>query len=396
MATTDVLVVGGGLVGCATAYYLAKRGVSVSLVERSQINAGASSRNAGSLHFQIEPRMVGALRSHPELLRQLVPVSRMASDDWRSLEKELGTNLEVAMHGGVVVGETPDDLAVLQQKVALENEVGLPTRMVEGVELHRLAPAISDKIGFGAWCPDEGHGNPRLATPAYANAALRTGVRIHSSCEVTGLERHGGRWCAQLGNGNGYGREVIETEVVVVACGAWSTPLLAKVGVDVPLRSIGLNMNITERVPPILTAMIQHIGRRLSIKQLQSGNVVMGGSWPARLFRSEGEDWPRSALLDQDSIIGNLQTACHVVPAVARMHLIRSWTGIASDTPDHLPLLGRVDGAPDLFMAAGGSSFTLGPTYARLLSELICTGRSALPLDIYQPNRFQGAPCQTA
>jgi glycine/D-amino acid oxidase-like deaminating enzyme len=396
MSEVDVLVVGGGLVGCATAYELAKRGVRVRLVERDRINAGASSRNAGSLHFQIEPRMAPALRAKPELLRQLIPISRQAQDDWRSLSSVLGADLEVEMHGGVVVGETADDRAVLERKVALENEVGLATCMVGEQELRRLIPALAPGIAFGAWCADEGHGNPRLVTPAYANAAARAGAEIRVGAEVTELAPRNRGWSARLRDVSRGSPDEVAAAKVVIACGAWSTPLLAGLGLAAPLRPIGLTMSISERSPPLLGAMIQHVGRRLSIKQLRAGNLVMGGSWPARLHRASNEDWPRSAIVDQDAILGNLQVARHVVPAVADLHLIRSWSGIASDTPDHLPLLGPLLAAPGVYVAAGGSSFTLGPTYARLLAELICTGRSALPLDVYRPERFQDGACRAA
>jgi sarcosine oxidase subunit beta len=97
--------------------------------------------------------------------------------------------------------------------------------------------------------------------------------------------------------------------------------------------------------------------------------------------------YSENELLPQ-SIIGNFTVARDIVPLVSSLHVLRSWSGIASDTPDHLPLLGRVPGLADAFIAAGGSTFTLGPTVGRLLSELIVDGRPALSIAPFDPGRF--------
>ena len=96
---------------------------------------------------------------------------------------------------------------------------------------------------------------------------------------------------------------------------------------------------------------------------------------------------PDSAEIDQGA-----QVAAHAVPSIRRLSIIRSWSGIASIAPDHLPVLGPVKSLPGIFIAAGGSSFTLGPTYARLISELISSGSSSMPLKLYHPERFAQGP----
>jgi len=138
----------------------------------------------------------------------------------------------------------------------------------------------------------------------------------------------------------------------------------------------------------MLKHLVQHVGRRLSVKQVESGNVLIGGGWPAALtsFPVLGSD-PKICL-QESSIIGNVAVALDVVPALAGLQLIRSWSGIACVSPDHLPVLGAVAALPGVFIAAGGSSFTLGPTYARLVSELMASGQASMPLQLYRPDRF--------
>jgi sarcosine oxidase subunit beta len=394
MTQPDVAIVGGGLVGCATAWFLARRGLSVVVVESGDLNQGASGRNAGSLHFQLEPRMADVLRSSPERLGQLVPLSLQAIDDWRSLPEAVGADLEVAMHGGLLVAETADDVELLERKGVLEQRVGLPSELLGRTELARVAPYLSGSVCGVAFCNVEGHANPRLVAPALARAAQRAGAQLHVGVSFRAARRAAGAWELDATTDDGRPLE-IRARHLVVAAGAWSGPVLAGLGVPLPLRPIPLTMSVTERTRPAVGHLIQHMSRHLSLKQLKSGNVIVGGSWPSRLrWSGEVAGHSDNELLPQ-SIIGNFVVARDIVPLVSSLHVLRSWSGIASDTPDHLPLLGRVPGLVDAYVAAGGSTFTLGPTVGRLLSELIVDGRPALSIAPFDPGRF-AAPSQVA
>jgi len=173
----------------------------------------------------------------------------------------------------------------------------------------------------------------------------------------------------------------------VLAAGAWCGPLLNAPGADLPLRPIPLTMSVTERAAPFVQHLIQHMSRHLSVKQLHSGNLIIGGSWPSRLTWSTQPLGAYDALTQADAIVGNFRVACGVVPDVRMLHVLRSWGGVASDTPDHLPFLGPVPGLREAYIAAGGSTFTLGPTVARLLAELLLVGRTSLDVSAYDPAR---------
>lgn len=387
MTQPDVAILGGGLVGCATAWFLARRGLSVIVIESGDLNQGASGRNAGSLHFQLEPRMTDVLRSSPERLGQLVPLSLQAIDDWRTLPEAVDADLEVAMHGGLLVAETAEDVELLERKGVLEQRVGLPSEMLDRSGLARIAPYLGVSVCGAAYCSVEGHANPRLVTPALARAAQRAGARLAVGMTYRGARRAAGAWELSVTAEDGRTLELCARHLVV-ATGAWSGPVLESLGAPLPLRPIPLTMSVTERTRPAIGHLIQHMSRHLSLKQLKSGNVIVGGSWPSRL-RWSGEVAGQSdnELLPQ-SIIGNFVVARDIVPLVSSLHVLRSWSGIASDTPDHLPLLGRVPGLIDAYVAAGGSTFTLGPTVGRLLSELIVDGRPTLSIAPFDPGRF--------
>ena len=388
----DVAIIGAGLVGCAAAYELARRGRRVAVVDQGEMNRGASGRNAGSLHFQLEPRMLDG-GGDPRRLAELIPVNLQAIDDWRRLPEALQSDLELAMHGGLMVAETEAERDLLARKCEVETRSGLPVRILEGADLRSMAPYLASHVRCASYCAAEGHANPRYVTPAYAVAARAHGAEIIPRRRVCALEARPGGYrlrCEPSAAGQGFDadRSAVDAALVLIAAGAWSREILAACGVEVPLEPVGLGMNVTERCRPMLKHLVQHVGRRLSVKQVESGNVLIGGGWPAALtsFPVLGSD-PKICL-QESSIIGNVAVALDVVPALAGLQLIRSWSGIACVSPDHLPVLGAVAALPGVFIAAGGSSFTLGPTYARLVSELMASGQASMPLQLYRPDRF--------
>jgi glycine/D-amino acid oxidase-like deaminating enzyme len=390
-AAYDVAILGAGLVGCAAAFELGRRGRRVGVFDQGEINRGASGRNAGSLHFQIEPRMLFG-GCDPRRLAELIPVNLQAIEDWRRLPELLRADLELAMHGGLMVAETPSERDLLASKWEVETRGGLPVRLLEGAELRALAPYLADHVRCASYCDLEGHANPRLVTPAYAAAARSLGADIISGARVRSLEPRSTGWRLHFERGRGGAGSVassVDTEVVLVAAGAWSPEILAPYGVDVPLQPVALGMNVTERCKPVVHHLVQHVGRRLSVKQVEAGNVLIGGGWAAALSESSRLGPDPKAYPRESSMVGNAAIAIHVVPALAGLQLIRTWSGIASVSPDHLPVLGPVAAMAGVFIAAGESSFTLGPTYARLVSELICLGQASMPLHLYRPDRFE-------
>jgi sarcosine oxidase, subunit beta len=392
-APCDVAVIGAGLIGCAAAWHLARRARSVIVIDQAEVNRGASGRNAGSLHFQLEPRMIDVLVSNPERLAQLIPVNLQAIEDWRRLPKELDRDLELWMHGGLMLAETESEHRLLLKKAELEMRGGLNVRLLDGKELRRLAPYLSSAIRSASYCPEEGHANPRWVAPAFAAAARAAGVRFELHTRVNSLQASDGRWRLVLertagGASNAHGGvTAVHAGAVLIAAGAWSREILAPLGATVPLTPVGLQMMVTQRTGPLISHLVQHMGRRLSIKQVEAGNILIGGGWPARLSGGDLGAKP-DAELQELSLAGSAAVAAHVVPATSALSVIRSWSGVACVAPDHLPVLGAIESLPGIFIAAGGASFTLGPTYARLISELISTGSTSIPIGLYRAERF--------
>ncbi len=387
MRTADVLVIGGGLVGCATACRLAEAGASVELVEATYPNAGASGANAGSLHFQIERRFLENGEALADQAAQILSLNTLAIAEWRGLEADLGTDLHVHMRGGLMVAGSAAEVAILQAKADREAKGGLATRLIDGDEARRLAPALSPSILAATYLEHEGHADPKTVTPAFAARAEALGARITMGARVVAVRRVRDGYVATVQTAAS--RFEVRAAKVLIAAGAWSARIGELFNVHLPLYPVALQMNVTERAAPFLDQLIQHVGRRLSMKQAHAGNLLIGGGWPSKmaLDASGRFDLDRPAELLEASINSNLAVAVDVVPRVAGMNLIRTWTGITAISADQLPLVGALPQAPGVYVAAGGSAFTLGPIFARLLArQILDTPEDRLRL--FAPARF--------
>jgi glycine/D-amino acid oxidase-like deaminating enzyme len=388
MTRVDVAVLGGGLVGCATAYYLSRAGARVVLVEQADLNREASGRNAGSLHFQLEYRLLSHGDELAAQFSQIIPLSLLAIEDWAGLEKTLESDLEVEFGGGLIVADSAADVTLLEKRQALQSKWGLPSRLLSRAEVRQLAPYLADSVVAAGYCAAEGHANPRLVTPAFARRAAENGADIQCRTRVTALARDGRDWRVATVATDGTQRDII-AGAVLNAAGAWASDIATLAHLHLPIYAVPLTMNVIERTAPMIPHLVQHASRRLSLKQVAAGNILVGGGWPGR-FQCE-DSTPnvcQRADLVLDHVAANVSLASRLVPALGRLHLLRSWTGTTGVTADQMPLLGEVPEAPRFFVAAGGSAFTHGPTYARLISEAILEGRSSAPIDLYSPARF--------
>jgi sarcosine oxidase subunit beta len=380
----DAVVVGGGLLGSATAYHLARGGARTLVLDKGELNRQASGQNAGSLHFQLEFRMIEHGEAIAEQFAAPMPLFLDAHRTWATLEEELGEPLEVHLSGGLMVAETREQANLLEQKSALERRHGLETHVLDQREAHTLAPYLSPAVTTVCWCPAEGHANPRLVAPAFATAAVRHGAQVRTRTRVVGLMRLGTGWRVSLPDG-----EHIHADVVVVAAGAWTGHVTTMADALLPIVPRALTMLATARASPEIAHLVQHAGARLSLKQTSDGNILIGGGWPARLRHRGGvPNLEERPALTYDSIVANAAVATRVVPSLRRLPVIRIWAGVVGVTPDQIPLLGEVPGRPGLYVATGGAGFTLGPTLARLVAELVLSRRPSLSLDLYDPARY--------
>jgi glycine/D-amino acid oxidase-like deaminating enzyme len=372
-AETDVAVVGGGLAGTALAYYLAREGVDVVVLERSELNREASGTNAGSFHFQIAIHQLTARETAGSYARLLsdVRLHLNAAELWATLEGELDGDLGLHATGGLMVAETPEELRILHDKREIEAEAGLETHVLEGEELRRFAPYLAQDLLGATYCPAEGHANPFLAAPLFARRAVDHGAVVRTGVEVTGVEP--GFVLATTAG-------ALRANRIVDAAGAWADDVAALSGVTLPIRREGLHVNVTEPRQKVLEPLVQHIGRRLTLKQAANGTFIIGGGWPAR-----AEQRPARYSTIWQSAAGNAAVAVRVMPALANVRVVRMWTGVMAFTDDLQPVVGEVESLPGYFICIATTGFTLGPMIAKMLAANVARGVSLPPE--YAPDR---------
>lgn len=365
-ADTDVAIIGGGLLGCALAFYLGRAGTDAVLLERGELNREASGTNAGSLHIQLL-RPPAMDETWFQRFQPLVWLHAESGRAWRGLEADAGINVGVRMRGGLMVAETAEEARLLHTKAALERAEGLDTAMLSGAEARAMCPLLSEAITAADYCADDGIANPLLVAPALAHRARDFGVRVAPHHGVQAIEVRGPRdFRVRTAAAEIYARRI------VVAAGAWTGRLAAMARVDVPIGPNILSMSVTEPQRRELDLLIQHAGRRLTLKQTESGTYIIGGGWPGSYVASENRKLPSF-----EALAGSAWVAASVIPHLAPLRIIRTWAGLGSNTPDWRPVIGEAPGVPGFHILFAGLGFTLGLVCARLMAELLTGDRAA-------------------
>ncbi len=368
---TDVLIVGGGLAGCFVAYFLAREGIDVVLIERTDLGSQASGANAGSLHCQIPNHEF--LEKGEDWARAFSPalvLMRESIGMWAELGKELGTDLEFSQHGGLLVAETERQMRDIERKIKIERAQGISIDLLSRDDLRNRAPYISDNMIGGSYCADEGKASPLLATPALARAAASHGARIFTRTTVHSIDpaRTGFDVITSMGP--------ISTRRIVNSAGAGAGRIAAMVDVDIHIEGYPIQVNVTERSAPLVKHLLYYAGGRLTLKQAANGGFLIGGGWPSRFDPKSG--WPT---IDPDSVRENMRMAVAVIPDLYDVRLLRTWPAIVNGTRDWRPVLGEIPGVRGFFMNMfPWMGFTAGPMAARIVADLILGRKPAIDI----------------
>ena len=379
LAEAGVAIVGAGIIGIVTAWELARDGVDVVLVERDQPNAHASGNNAGSLHVQLLTYDFGDLASASGLpAAQTLPLQRESARLWPGVAETLGADLEISRTGGLMVAETGEQMAMLVRKAALEARFGTPVEVIGRSALRDLAPHLSERLVGAAYCAEEGKMSPLTAGPAVLEAAVAAGARLFRETEVVAIERAGPAFVLHTSRGT------IRAGRVLNAAGGWASRVAAMLGVALPVRASPIQLVVTESAPPhLLRHLLAYAGRHLTMKQMDAGNLVIGGGWPAELDPAGGE----RARVRRESVEGNVWVADRVLPALRSLHVIRTWAAM-NVMADGAPILGEVPGVPGFFTATTVNGLTLAPLLGRINADLLRTGRTGRELAPFTLARF--------
>jgi glycine/D-amino acid oxidase-like deaminating enzyme len=264
----------------------------------------------------------------------------------------------------------------LAAKTQVERENGIDCDIISGADLRALEPALDNFIG-AAYCPQEGKINPLVATHAILDAAIGAGARILPQTDVTAISRDGSGFIIHTQRGD------IRTGRVVNAAGAFASQIGQMLGRDVPVFGAPLQMVVTEAVEPLISRLVAHADRHLTLKQAANGNFIIGGGWTAGLDPVHHHPRPLRASLE-----GNLWVAQRVVPALRKLNIIRSWAAMNINI-DGAPLLGEDPGIPGFFNAVTSNGYTLGPLVGRITADLVLHGKTDRDVQPFSITRFR-------
>jgi sarcosine oxidase subunit beta len=364
-----VVIIGGGIVGGATAYYLAQRGVQALILEKSAIGAEASARSAGGVRAQCRDR----------LERRLAMASVKL---WEGLEVELDFDMEYVQGGNIRLAANEERMTQLAAEAEEELADGLVVEVWDRDELRRRAPYLSDIFIGAKYCATDGVANPILSTWAFAVAAERLGATVLTHTEAIGVEVHEGQITSVLARGRGE-QLTIETPLLIHAGGAYSLHLGQALGIRIPVEPARNFIAVTQRVRPFFTEFVSSHDMQVYVRPARTGQVHVGGVLVAtvasdKIVPAEG--------------LPHLSRVALMVPALSNTNFLRAWAGILAMTPDRLPIIGPVDGIKGYVLATGfsGHGFCLGPIVGKLLSELVVDGESSMSLDALNLSRFAG------
>jgi len=359
-----VAVVGGGIVGVASAYELAARGVEVTLFERGSLGAGSTDRALGGIRAQFSTRIN-------------VELSVASIDVWDAFEERFGVDIDRRRTGYLFCTRDGDTADAFAEQVAMQNEYGVESRLVSAGEAAELCPGLrADEFVAGTYCPDDSFADPHLALQGYARAAREEGVEIRTNTPVAGLDPREPGVSVELAGGS---EDSVEVDYAVNAAGAWAPRLAETVGYDLPIVPHRRQTAVIEPERPVPESdpLVIDADTTAHFRPERDGRALVGGHFaetdpvvtdPDRFSETPDTDWAVEAV----ERVG--EVADYFGP---ESRLAGGWAGLYAVTPDHHAVV--EESVPGVVTAAGfsGHGFQHAPATARTVAELVLDGESS-------------------
>jgi glycine/D-amino acid oxidase-like deaminating enzyme len=413
----DVIIIGGGIIGSALAWELAKRQIDVLLLEKDTIGFGQSSRAWGFVRQQ---------RRHPSEL----PLMKIANQMWPELSAELEADFEWTQHGIMAVADTEERMSYYRDWYEQTREFGIESQLLTTRDIRKLNPDMQGAWVGGIYTPGDGHAEPGLATQAFARAAEKLGAQVRTGVTVDGIDVSAGEVRGVRANG-----EYIRCNTVVCAAGTWSSRLARTIGLTLLQRSVRqtvVEVDPRREISQIATwtpgvAFRQRPGGSVYLARPDDGDLdvdldaIRNVSWfiPNYLenrnafrinigktllkdlprIRPTSRHWRKqfseSVGVEPEPNPAVIERCRHnfmrLFPHTGNPEMLSSWGGVIDTTPDALPVMGEAPEIVGFVWATGfsGHGFGIGPAAARALAELIEYGQSEFDLSAFRPDRFR-------
>ncbi|EIJ48477.1 glycine/D-amino acid oxidase [Herbaspirillum sp. GW103] len=415
-ASADVVVIGGGIIGIFTAYYLAKRGISVAVVEKGRIGAEQSSRNWGWCRQQN--------RDAREL-----PMATKSIDLWEQFSAETGEDTGFTRCGLLYLSNDDEEIARWAAWGDFAKTAGVTTYMLDAKQAAERGHATGRAWKGGVFSPTDGTADPGKAAPAVARAIMKLGGHVIQQCAARGIETEGGRVSGVITEAG-----VIKTKVAVMAGGAWASSFCHQLGIRFPQASVRQSiMSVAPMEQPLPGALYTS---GVAVTRRSNGSYALAISGRARVdptmqflrfspqflpmfakrwrslspggleaWRSGHETLSRwrmdaptpmermrilDASADPVSIRATHRRAVELLPQLAQAKVTHTWAGYVDSTPDGVPGIGELPQTPGLILAAGfsGHGFGIGPGAGHLIADLASGVEPIVDPRPYHPSRF--------
>lgn len=368
--TADIVIIGGGISGCAIAYNLAIKGVkNIVVLEKKYLASGATGRCGAGI------RMQWGTKRNCELSKMSVEFFENANEIL-----EYKRDIEFKQGGYLIVAGTEKEDAQFRENVKLQNSLGIPSVYLTPSEAKEIVPYMDESKIIGAtFCPKDGHLNPFYTTEAYANAARRLGVEIINFTEVIGIKVEKGR-IQGVETNRGY----ISTPIVVNAAGGHAGIIGDMVGIDIPIYAERHQVLITEPVEPLQGPMFMGFSLNIYAQQTPHGSFIIGRGDP-----TEPRDMRITSSWQFMEKVA--RTTIELLPLLGELAVVRQWAGLYTMTEDAQPIYGAVEEVEGFYLAVGfsGHGFMLGPATGLLMAETILGEEPTIDISELNMKRFE-------
>ncbi len=384
MKHSDVLVIGGGIIGCSIAYYLSKAGREVTIIEKGEFVSGTSSRCDGNIL---------AIDKDPGFDSQMSLVSQRLVDE---LSRELDHSFEYRAPGSILVCESDEEMEAAKKWVERQKAAGLPFRMLDREDIRQESPYFADDLLGGLECATDSTVNPYLLAFSLLEDAKKRGATAFRQTEVRGIKKDQDIFIVHTSNGD------FTANHVVNAAGVWAPRIGEMLNLSIPIKPRKGHIIVASRQQFVGSRKVMEFGYLISkfggvrhvdpltekygvalvFEPTESQNFLIGSSREFVGFNTK---------VNNEIIRCIANRAIRFYPKMADMMVIRSYAGLRPWTEDHLPIVSRVEEIPNFYIAAGheGDGISLAAVTGKVIEELINEKETCIPIEPLAFNRFK-------
>ncbi|MFZ7807289.1 NAD(P)/FAD-dependent oxidoreductase [Bacillus thuringiensis] len=384
MRHCDVLIIGGGIIGCSIAYYTSKYGRDVTIIEKGEFVSGTSSRCDGNIL---------AIDKDPGFDSQMSLVSQKLVTD---LSEELEHSFEYRAPGSILVCESDEEMEAAQQWVNRQKKAGLPFRMLDRQDIREESPFFADDLLGGLECATDSTVNPYLLAFSLLSEAQKFGAKAFKQTEVKSMKiETNGSFVVETTNGTFTAKQVVN------AAGVWAPKIGQMLDINIPIEPRKGHIIVASRQQHVgcrkvmefgyliskfggkrkVDALTEKYGVALVFEPTESQNFLIGSSREFVGFHTR---------INNEVIKCIANRAIRFYPKMADMMVIRSYAGLRPWTEDHLPIISRVEHIPNYFIAAGheGDGISLAAVTGKVIEELLNEKETIIPIEPLRLSRF--------